>query len=170
MLTYLNAEYGTPPNALRTLANHPKLLRRFAVLQSYIRSKTKLSGREKELLTLRTSARCHGVYEWGRHEVKARDAGLTDVQIKALRDEVAVGPHDWNSSESALLQATDDLIDDSKISDETWAALSAHYDMQTMMDVVFFVGCYRTLCGATNSFGVHLEDSLGKAVRFDLAD
>jgi 4-carboxymuconolactone decarboxylase len=170
ILTHLKADYGTPPNALSTIANHPPLLRRFVVLQSHVRFKTKLSGREKEILTLRTSARCHGEYEWGRHEKKGRDAGLTDDQIKALRDEVPVGPHLWSASETSLIQAADDLCDDCTISDASWAALAEHYDMQTMMDVVFFVGSYRMLSCATNSFGVRLEDAVSDSVRFRLAN
>jgi 4-carboxymuconolactone decarboxylase len=170
ILERVRADYGTPPNAIGTIANHPKLLRRFVVMQSHVRFKTQLSGREKEILTLRTSARSHGAYEWGRHEQKGRAAGLTEAQIKELRDEVPAGSGHWSASEFALIEAVDDLSDDCMISDGTWAALAEHYDTHTMMDIVFFVGCYRMLTCATNSFGVSLEDAVSESVQIQLVD
>jgi len=42
----------------------------------------------------------------------------------------------------------------------TWAALSAKYDDQQMLDVVFTVGQYTLVSMALNTFGVQLDDGI----------
>ena len=49
---------------------------------------------------------------------------------------------------------------DAFIRDETWNALSKHYDTQQMMDLVFAVGQYNLVSMALNSFGVQPEPGL----------
>ena len=43
------------------------------------------------------------------------------------------------------------------LSDETWAALGARYDVQTLMDLVVTVGQYHLMAMAMRSFGIRLE-------------
>ncbi len=46
---------------------------------------------------------------------------------------------------------------DACISDATWAALSARYSTEQLMDVVFAVGQYNLVSMALNTFGVQLD-------------
>ena len=75
---------GDALNIFRTLARHPKLLKRWLVFGSHVLAKSTLSPRERELLILRTGWRCGAEYEFGQHTVIGRDAGLTDAEITAL--------------------------------------------------------------------------------------
>ena len=84
------------------------------------------------------------------------DCGLDETEIGRIR-EGAEAPG-WSPAEQALLQATDQLVADAFISDETWAALSAHYEKQQLMDLVFTVGQYNLVSMALNTLGVQLED------------
>jgi 4-carboxymuconolactone decarboxylase len=107
---------------------------------------------------LRIGWLCGSDYEWGQHVVIARDCGISNEEI----DRIAAGPDaaGWNELEQALLRATDELHADACISDETWATLSDHYDVQQCMDLVFTVGQYNLVSMALNSFGVQPEPGL----------
>ena len=59
-----------------------------------------------------------------------------------------------------MVQAADDLYEDSVVSDETWKILSESYNTQQLMDLVFSIGQYNLVSWALNSFGVPLDDFL----------
>ena len=66
----------------------------------------------------------------------------------------------WSEKEAALMQAADDLYENSVVSDATSATLSASYSTEQLVDVVFTIGQYNMVSWALNSFGVPLDDFL----------
>jgi len=145
-------------NIFRTLANHPALAKRWMVFANHILGKSTLSVRDRELLILRIGWLCQAVYEWGQHVQIARQAGMSDEEIRSAR----TGPDTAGLSEldQLLLQATDELHADAFISDSTWQSLQQHYNTQQLMDLVFTVGQYNLVCMALNSFGVQPDEGL----------
>jgi len=145
---------GQPLNIFATMANHPKLMKRWMVFANHVLGKSELPERDRELLILRTGYRCASPYEWGQHVLIARRCGLTDEEI----GRVASGPETgWSAHDSALVRAADELHDDARISDATWAALAETYDTRQMMEVPFAVGQYHLVAFALNSFGVERD-------------
>src|SRR5262249_28737644 len=128
-----------PLNIFATLARHPKLLKRWLVFGNHVLAKNTLPSRDRELLILRTGWRCASQYEWGQHVVIARASGITDEEIERIAEDDHTR---WAPNESALLDATDELHDDARISDSTYASLAKHYDEQQLLDIVFTVGQY----------------------------
>jgi len=152
------AERGSVLNIFRTLANHPDLARRWLVFANHILGKSTLAVRERELVILRIGYLCQAGYEWGQHVLIAREAGMTDDEIRSCR----TGPATPGLSEldRLLLQATDELHEDAHVSDETWQGLSTHLSEQQLMDLVFTVGQYNLVSMALNSFGVQADEGL----------
>jgi 4-carboxymuconolactone decarboxylase len=141
-----------------TLARHPKLLKRWLVFGNHVLFKSTLGPRERELAILRIGYLCRSEYEWGQHAVIGRGVGLTDAEI----ERVILGPDapGWTPLEALVLRATDELHGDSMITDATWSALSAHYDVQQLMDLIFAVGQYTMVSMALNSLGVQLDQGI----------
>ena len=83
--TALAADTGGAANIFRTLARHPGLLRRFLPWAGKLLAGGKLPADERELAILRVAVRCGSDYEWGQHVRIARDVGLDDVTIAAVR-------------------------------------------------------------------------------------
>lgn len=108
------------------------------------------------MLILRTAHRCDSTYEWGQHARIALRAGLTEEEVQRVAD----GPdaEGWTEADAVILRATDELLDEHVLSDETWRQLSSRYDTHQVMDAIFTVGNYAMLAGALNSFGVPLDD------------
>jgi alkylhydroperoxidase family enzyme len=138
-----------------TLARHPKLLKRWLVFGNHVLFKSTLGPRERELAILRVGWLCRSEYEWGQHAVIGRAVGLRDDEIQR----VMLGPDasDWTELEALVLRATDELHHDKMISDATWNALSEHYSVEQLMDLIFAVGQYTLVSMALNSLGVRLD-------------
>ena len=147
---------GTILNIFRTLAHHPKLMKRWLVFGNHILAKNTLSPRDRELAILRVGWLCRAEYEFAQHRAIALDTGISENEIAR----VTQGPDapGWSAREVALLKATDELVEDSFVSDETWSALGAFYSMEQLMDLVFTVGQYNLVSMALNTFGVQLEE------------
>ena len=153
----LRERFGDGPvlNIFRTLANHPKLMKRWLVFGNHILAKSSLPARERELVILRVGWLCRAEYEWAQHVEIARASGVSDEEI----ERVARGPDapGWSDLDRALLRAADELHGDAFLSDETWSALAQHYDTRQLMDLVFTVGQYNLVSMALNTLGVQLE-------------
>ena len=72
-------------NIFKTLANYPKLMKRWMVFANHILGKSSLDVRERELLILRIGYLCQAGYEWGQHVQIARQAGMSDAEIRSCQ-------------------------------------------------------------------------------------
>src|SRR5262249_28855049 len=92
-----------PLRLFRTLARSPLLFERMRPLGSALLNRGTLPPRNRELVILRTSARCGAEYEWGVHAAAfAAAVGLDDGDLAATTAPIAARP---------LLAAVDELLD-----------------------------------------------------------
>jgi 4-carboxymuconolactone decarboxylase len=149
---------GKVINIFRVLLQHPKLTRAWSNFAGYILSdRQTLAVREREILILRIGWLNQAPYEWEQHVRIAKEAGISDDEIHRIGKGPKAG---WNKQDAALIQAVDDLFENSVVSDESWKTLSERYNTEQMMDVVFTVGQYNLVSWALNSLGVPLDDYL----------
>ena len=151
----LRSADGDVLNIFGALGHHPDLLRRWLVFANHVLAKNTLSPRDRELLILRTGWNCGSKYEWGQHVLIARRSGIDDDEIERVK----VGPDApaWSDHDRALLQAADDLHERSEIGDDTWAALSAIYHAEQLLDIVATVGNYHLVAMFLNTARVQLD-------------
>ena len=138
----------------RTFARHPKLYVPRQILSEYIRTRSTLSPRVREMLILRIGWRCQSAYEWAAHAPAGRRAGLTDDQIRML---ARSGYEGWSAADASVVRAADELFDDNVISDATWKALDDQFDERQLLDVLITTGGYRMVSMVLNTFGVPAE-------------
>ena len=145
-------------NIFPTLARHEDLFRAWLRFGGFLLTAGKLSGRDRELLILRTAVVCESSYEWGQHVRISLAGGIPREEI----DRVLEGPdaEGWTPHEAALLRSVDELHRDSRISDGTWATLAETYSPEELIEATMVVGHYTMLAGALNSFGVELDEGL----------
>lgn len=158
MLSGLRRPDGSLLNIFATLAHHPKLMNRWLGFGGVLLYGGQLSARDRELLILRTGWHCQAHYEWGQHVEFARAAGLSDDEIARVVE--GPGAAGWSDDDRWLLRAADDLHRDSRIGDETWAALATRYDEQQLIEVCMVVGQYHLVAFTLNSLGVEPEPGL----------
>jgi 4-carboxymuconolactone decarboxylase len=163
-LSTLRGDDAEVLNVFRTMAQHPKLMKRWLVFANHVLTKSTLSGRDRELAILRAGWRCRSPYEWGQHVVIGQREGIRPEEI----ERIAEGPdaRGWSAHDAAILRAADELHDTSTISDPTWATLAETYDQQQMMDLVFAIGQYHLVSFALNAFGVERDYGLDDTFPF----
>jgi 4-carboxymuconolactone decarboxylase len=148
---------GRDLNLFRVLMHHPALVRRWTVFAGHVLRKQTLPARERELLILRIGWLNQAEYEWAQHVEIAKREGISGTEIEAVK----AGPQGpWSADDAVLLQAVDDLYENSVVSEATWELLSKKYSTEQMIDLVFTIGQYNLVSWALNSFGVPLDDYL----------
>jgi AhpD family alkylhydroperoxidase len=136
-------------NAIATFVNHPDLTRSYLTFSFYLLMRSTLEPRLRELAVLRIAHLTECAYEWDEHVTIGKTTGLTDDDIAALQRGEAADEFD-----RSVLTAVDELVAETRISDETWAALGERMDKRQLMDFVFTIGGYHMLAMALNTFGV----------------
>jgi 4-carboxymuconolactone decarboxylase len=148
-------ENGSALNLYATMLQHSGLCAPRASFGTYLRSETSLPPRTRELLIMRTAFLIGAEYEWAHHVERARNAGLTDVEISRI----AAGPDaaGWGEESRAVLRVADELRREAFITNRTWSVLAKRYDTKQLIEIVFTVGGYTMTGLAINSFGIQTE-------------
>lgn len=133
----------------RTFANSVRFLRKGVA--NLLDAESPLSLRQREIVILRTTAKCDCEYEWGVHVTAfAKAAQLTAEQIAATR----LGAHDaacWEAEERLLLAAVDQLCADARIGDATLAEAQRTWTREQQLEILALVGNYHTVSFVANS-------------------
>lgn len=159
-------EEGSRTNISMTLAHHPAMAIPYYQWAKHLLMTNTLEVRQLEILILRVAVRVKSIYEWHNHVGYGLNAGLTLDEIAAIRD-YPEGADGWEEKDRLILQSVDDLMDDNRISDETWSALENYYDRKQLMDLVMSIGNYVMTSWALSSFDVPVEGDVDP-IGFDL--
>jgi alkylhydroperoxidase family enzyme len=146
---------GMLPNLYATLINHPKLYGPRSTFGTYIQRESLVPPQTRELLIMRTGWLIRTEYEWAHHAPIAKEAGLTDAEIARIAE--GASAKGWNEDQRAVLQAVDELLRETFISDATWKTLAKYYSKEQMIEIVYTVGAYAMTGTAINSLGIQLE-------------
>ena len=143
----------------RAFVRHPAALKAFRVWATYVMSDSNpLPPREREILALRTAWRVRSGYEWSRHVLFARRAGLRDEDMEALKRPIADGS--WSARDAALVATADALVADFFVPDDLWKELAAHFNDRQCMDAIFTVGHFTMLAMFLNTAGVPIDSDV----------
>lgn len=158
-------ENGSSTNIQMVMANHPELAMAFNRFGKYLLMESSVPPWARELATLRISWHMEAYYEWHYHVGYAMNLGMTLDQIAAI----GVGPDagSWSEIDAAVLRCVDELWENSKVTDATWAILAKNFSRHELMDLIFVLGQYVMVSWGIAAFGIELEDHVD-AIGFDL--
>jgi alkylhydroperoxidase family enzyme len=149
---------GAPPIALfRTIAHHPGVLERFRTTGALLLRHGTLEPRDREIVLLRTTARCGAGYEWGVHVAGfSAEAGLTPEQVRATAEGEAGDPA-WREQDRALVRLADALHDTGGLDDGLWDELAARYAPDQLIELIAVAGFYHLVSFLANALRVEPE-------------
>ena len=147
---------GAPPLLLfRTVARNPRVLQRF--MAGALLDRGSISLRTRELMILRTCARCGSEYEWGVHvAVFGAKAGWTAEQRHSSVHGGADDPC-WSAEDRLVIRLADQLHDTDRVDDALWDELSAHFGPEQLIELIMLAGLYHGVSYLTNAIAVARE-------------
>jgi 4-carboxymuconolactone decarboxylase len=121
----------------------PECMRRLQHFGAYLRYDSAIPPRLREMVILLTARHFRQDFEWVTHEGAARDAGVPQITIDAIRTgAVAVS---LAADEATIVEFCDVLFDDGRVPDAIYARAVEVLGEPGVIDVVCAVGYYTTL-------------------------
>ncbi len=132
-------------NLYRAMVNSPNGARAFHGLGEFIRHKSRLDPRLRELAILQVGYLTRSVYEYTHHIKIGRDFGVSDDDIRALAAETAGKSSKLEPLARTVLRAAREMTQAFAISDETFAALKKDLDNERLTDLVLTIAFYNAV-------------------------
>src|ERR1700760_3183032 len=150
-LPYLEADQVAPEyrdmlkrntNLHKLLVNSPDMARAFEGMGSFIRFKSKLDSRLRELAILQVGWMEKSEYEFTHHVKIGNDFGVTDEDIQGLFLETEGKPTKLDPLTKAVLKGAREMVRDIGMSDATFAEIKQHLSNEHMTDLVLTIAFY----------------------------
>lgn len=132
-------------NLYRAMVHSPNGARAFSALGQFIRFKSALDPRLREMAILQVGYLTRSVYEYTHHIKIGRDFGVSDDDIRAIAAETAGKATALEPLAKAVLRAAREMTHGMAASDETFAALRQGLDHERITDLVLIVAFYNAV-------------------------
>ena len=153
-LPYLEADQVAPDyrdmlkrntNLHKLLVNSPDMARAFNGVGSYIRFKSKLNPRLRELAILQVGWLEKSEYEFTHHVKIGKEFGVTDDDIAALMIETEGIQSKLEPLARAILKGAREMTRQLEMSTETFAEIKRHLSNEEMVDLVLTIAFYNAV-------------------------
>jgi alkylhydroperoxidase family enzyme len=147
---------GKPPLMLfRVVARNARVLSR--LFAGGLLDRGSVSLRQRELMILRTTARCGAEYEWGVHVAAyGPKANWTPDQLRSSVHGRAQDPV-WSPDEAAIVRLADALHEANDVDDGLWHELKQFFADDQLVELVQLAGFYHSVSFTLRAFRVPLE-------------
>lgn len=148
-----------PPhmNIVRTLANSEAGLKGFIRMGNALLFRCELDPQLRELAILRVGRLSRTAYEVFQHERIAREAGVEEAKIAALRDST-IEAAAFSDNDKAVLRFTDDVVRNVRASDRNLKAVQAFLSPGAVVELTLTIGYYMMVCRFLETSGVEGEE------------
>src|SRR5262245_22139419 len=131
-------------NLHKLLVNSPEMARAFSGLGGYIRNRSKLDPRLRELAILQVGWIEKSEYEFTHHVKIGRDFGVTDADIEGMIAETAGKPSTLDALTKAVLKGAREMVRNLAMSGTTFNEIKKSLSDEHMVDLVVTIAFY---CG-----------------------
>jgi 4-carboxymuconolactone decarboxylase len=152
----LAARRGRIDGMYRSLLNYPELTRQVSELGTYLRFGGVLPAALRELAILWVARRLGAAYEWVKHLEPARQAGVSEAIIEAIRTGKELQSHDQLQPE--VLTVARCVLEQRSIPPEVQDALTVRIGLPGVIELVVLVGFYQMIAGVIFAFDVPLPE------------
>jgi alkylhydroperoxidase family enzyme len=129
-------------NLHKLLVNSPEMARAFSGLGGYIRNRSKLDPRLRELAILQVGWLEKSEYEFTHHVKIGKEFGVTDADIEGLMAETAGKTSTLEPLAKAVLRGAREMVRDLAMSEATFAEIKRELSNEHMVDLVLTIAFY----------------------------
>lgn len=151
-------EYMSQLNIFRVLLKHPELGRLVNGFLHQLLFKGKLDVRLRELMIMRIGWQTGSEYEWAQHWRVARDLGVSDEDVLAVRDWESY--EKFGGNERAVLAATDEVLTTGAVGEETWKACASFLNEEELIELLFVIANWNMVSQFLRSVEIPLEEGM----------
>jgi alkylhydroperoxidase family enzyme len=150
-LPYLEPEQVAPQyrdmlkrntNLHKLLVNSPEMARAFNGVGGYIRFKSNLDPRLRELAILQVGWLERSEYEFTHHVKIGKEFGVTDEDISGLIAETVGKPSRLEPLAKVILKGASEMARELAMSEATFAEIKNHLSDEHMVDLVLTIAFY----------------------------
>ncbi len=147
------------PLPFSVLMNSPELAGKVAAVGEHLRyGDSTLPASVREIAVLATGQALKCQYVFTHHVPPAKEAGVADDVINAIRD--GVPTRRLLPKDGVIVQFARELLGEKKVHDATFGAVEHLLGMRGTVELVATIGYYAMLCYVNNSLEVGLEEGV----------
>lgn len=150
---YILQTRGHVKGPFGALLHSPDAAIRVGKLGTFVRFESGLSGRVRELAVLTTAREHRCAYEWVYHEPIARERGVSDDAIRAVRERSSVD--NLSEEEAIVVRYARDLIERNGVSDSTFSLAKRHFGVERLVELTTTIGYYCMLARVIHAFEIY---------------
>jgi alkylhydroperoxidase family enzyme len=148
-----------PVNAIRLQATaHPDVYQAFHRLGLAFYASSKIAPNLREIAILRVGYIDESRYETFQHEQFARKAGLSEVQIEAVK-QGGTHPGILSDIQQAVLSFADEVVKNVRVSDAALAEIRKHFTDEMVVDLIMLTGFYMIVTRLLETGEVEFEET-----------
>lgn len=155
---------GSVQNVFAALLNSPDAAEVVTSVGEYLRYRCPLDPAIRETAILAVARETGSRYEWAQHEPVARQVGVRDEVIEAVRSGRA--PMGLPAKEGVFAQGARELVRSGRISEETFGAIEHLLGTRQAVDFLVLVGYYNMVAATIATLGVEFDDWLERDTGF----
>lgn len=145
-------------NLQRALVNSPNGARAFGRLGGFIRNRSRLDPRLREMAILQVGYLSRSRYEYSHHIKIGREFGVSDDDIRAIATETEGGESGLDGIARAALSAARQMTEGRAVDDETFAVLQAALDAECLTDLVLTIAFYCGVVRLLDTLAIDVEE------------
>jgi 4-carboxymuconolactone decarboxylase len=146
------------------ILNNPSAASAYATLGGYVRFESPLDPRVKALAVLTAAREASGHYVWTVNQRGAREAGISDEIVSAIREYRA--PVGLDPSDAVVVQFVLEILRQHRVSDATYQALSSQIGDAAIIDMMVVVSYYHGLAHLLQALDVELPEGVTSALTY----
>ncbi len=143
-----------PLNVFRAVAAVPASFRPFLELGGSLLAGAEIDAKNREIAILAVATETGAGYEWAQHEQLARNVGVSEAEIEAIR---AQDPAGLDPDGALVLRAATEISRDVRISDEALGLVVERWGEAGAAELILCVGYYNMVSRFLESTGVEIE-------------
>jgi 4-carboxymuconolactone decarboxylase len=119
---------------------------------AHVRLQSTLTMVERELAVLSVCREKDAAYEWGGHVETARNAGMREPAIDAMRS--GGDTSHLEPDERDIINYTRQLLRKNRVDQELFDALVQRHDVRWLVELTATIGQYQYIAAINNAFGM----------------